>query len=1643
MTRRVQFARSVVTGNIPASLQTGTPAFNLKDGKIYVGNVGEQAQLISQRITDFSLTTLYRAGDFVIYQDDLYRAKVDISANSGWDVSKWTRLTTAGGIPSQLETDTGLISGGDLGIANSTQLQVSAGSGIIVDRNDPEQVNVTVVEWASFKANAVNQLTAEGLERATFRVYIDSSGVGIVTSGMADLSSRAQNILLGEGFWDVDVETLSDVFNIKNYAQLGPQMSTGLRMNGEFPYIRQGVIVTPNGLKLRSTAGRMIGFNVRMGTTIDGSYSVGVNAADPIVFDAVSRRKPASYKNLTDVPVSFYDNSGAIAMVPAGKAVIHMLKIRSDNTFFLELGQRLFDSSSQARQNLFYYERGNDNATGGHQNVLGSPSARVIAAIIVTPETTDLNGRVIPAQRSGEPFTPVSDDDLSLYYRLDGQDPLAGDMNAAGFKLLNADIDGDGGALLRPEDFATTGDGPSGATARTLATNVGDRKLFSGDTVIADRVMSHDPLKAYKEGDSVYKDNSLYTCIADIAPKAWNPADWQLIGSSALGNTGALIKLPDAPQRNEVDLTGNPGVSGLEITPDASQAAPVASFGKAIIDQYGVPGGTFGNQTFRVNQSTHGFTNVGTAIAFDEPNWIAADPTDPALTGKVLAVVREVVDANNFDAQLTGLVPNLSVTAFEGGSRTPGAVYYASSVTPGKLTENVPASPNRVDPVLVLLTATTGLLAIASGGAVETQGGGQTFFEVAQTNHGFTNVGTPVYFDGADWQPAQANDLGTTGIGLIQQIIDINTFVVNVAGYIENLSASAFEGAVAPTAGTFYYVSQTDPGELTATEPAQLEDRNKILLALSPTTGVVMNYEMEEPTVGRRGEQFIEGPVRVNEDITWGGAAGDQHRLTDNDGGGNANIRFGHFYDGTNGLINPEEPTQVGGSGVQIKAQVDSTSPGQLQIKLFDDGTINGDGSLSEVARLDFDHVDEDDLPSDYSIVSRIRGDARYLQLIGGTISGDLTVDGNGFYGGGGVTIEGGAPSIFLKDTADGDSLRIYGKTGDIAFAQTENDTTWVADIARIDRDGGLGSDISLVSRAAGDSRYRRRDEPNVDDLTIANNVPTIFLYDANRDPDIRQWRLTSNTGTFYIAPTNDAGVALTGQLIMDTDVSGNVDDIRVEYGDATTLPDANSIVSRGRGDARYLMLDGTNGLTAPIQFSNFEPVGLFADGQLAFDSSRGLIVYRDNLSSVTAEGVYTVLDTGQIRAGSGISISNLAVDLSGSELPTWSINRTWVDTVYMQRDADTDTTGTITASTTNGGIEIGHGGANAYIDNTGTGDIEFRFNGLRENWLQPDGELFLSGGLSVMHGSGASDYGLMITNTASVNGSYSMLRSRTSGELLISTAPAGVLEESARVDPRGSAPAVNSVIIRESGDVRYVRLNVPNTWVSQQTFTEETFVEDILNVERLVVGNNAVGTEEDITLDANANIGTDIDLNLMAGRTSNTANVRIYDYQNSGLTGVDNAVEVYRFDNATQNLPTAVSVVNRAKGDGRYVLKAGATGRAIFSDADPFGAVGAEVEIAAITFTADKDSAYVVLQSDVSWGSGNATVLIRFDMGLDSSLTWQHGGSSNMGYYTLGFADQWLFTGLTPGQEYTISAKASGSGTSARTIGQRSLIVT
>lgn len=122
--------------------------------------------------------------------------------------------------------------------------------------------------------------------------------------------------------------------------------------------------------------------------------------------------------------------------------------------------------------------------------------------------------------------------------------------------------------------------------------------------------------------------------------------------------------------------------------------------------------------------------------------------------------------------------------------------------------------------------------------------------------------------------------------------------------------------------------------------------------------------------------------------------------------------------------------------------------------------------------------------------------------------------------------------------------------------------------------------------------------------LTLSASFPAFAVVETKATVDNKNWRIGADAETFSIGTKNDSDAG--GSTAIAIDRTGTtVDDVRCLLG--TTLPDADSVVTRERGDARYAQLTGAvfSGSISGTGAMQFIPnSGTFATPGLTFGSS-------------------------------------------------------------------------------------------------------------------------------------------------------------------------------------------------------------------------------------------------------------------------------------------------------------------------------------------------------------------------------------------------------------------------------------------------------
>jgi hypothetical protein len=718
---RGQFPRSNVTGARPQSLRPGSFAVNWADRVIWVGDASGNAVRFSRRVEDYDSSKAYAPDDLVIIGADIWRAIAVIPSGSPFIPGQWQRLSDAGRAEVGQPYASEIYSGGLVTFTPPGTVAVTAGTGVVIDNTDPARARISKVTWSGFSA-PVARLGAPwsvlGLNAAGGLVHIPPSAftpqwrranitlayalwspAGVLL-GVRDASSRAGG----------DAEALRDEY----FATGAAYRTAGARIRA-----------VPGGLTLDHTEGSVYALGARWRAASTNPNTLAVAAKETLTLIPVTATG-AQGAPVEDVPTSTYDPDGAGAAqpLPADRFVIHYLVSTPDMvTFYLQYGQTAYASKAEALTAV-----PDDYA----QLVKFAPEAilMLLAAVVVERDSATLDEAVIlNAAAFGDPFSVASVAASSGdAYLLDGSRPLQGDMDADGFEILNTRIDGSGSELLLNRS-TQTGTVPPPAEPAALGeplVNLPDRKLYVRDAagiprLIAQGLAAYAVDIVYQPGDLVILGDAIHVRTAPTGPAGpFEPEDWLALTGASEGLSGAVVTAPDAPLRNRI-VPGGPAVEGLVIDGAPTQTADLLSIpgtaasdtGKLAVDALGFPNKRFGASIWRQPQPTHGFTFRGQVAAFTGAAWVLASAAAP--TGKAIALVDEIIDANTVVLRSAGRIVDLQAGAFAGGIITPGTLYYVSETVPGQLTGTPPVA-NRVDPVLRAITATSGVVAIDNAG---------------------------------------------------------------------------------------------------------------------------------------------------------------------------------------------------------------------------------------------------------------------------------------------------------------------------------------------------------------------------------------------------------------------------------------------------------------------------------------------------------------------------------------------------------------------------------------------------------------------------------------------------------------------------------------------------------------------------------------------------------------------------------------------------------------------------------------------------------------------------------------------------------------------------------------------------------------
>ncbi len=131
--------------------------------------------------------------------------------------------------------------------------------------------------------------------------------------------------------------------------------------------------------------------------------------------------------------------------------------------------------------------------------------------------------------------------------------------------------------------------------------------------------------------------------------------------------------------------------------------------------------------------------------------------------------------------------------------------------------------------------------------------------EITQASHGFNN--DFIYHNGTQWVKAQADDVDTCATHFAIST-DIDTFNLIPVGELSNVTITDEVGDPL-IVGDYYFLSQTTPGKITATQPST----GIVQSVLKSNSANNVTILVDDPYLFEGGSSFIESPLTTKGDI--------------------------------------------------------------------------------------------------------------------------------------------------------------------------------------------------------------------------------------------------------------------------------------------------------------------------------------------------------------------------------------------------------------------------------------------------------------------------------------------------------------------------------------------------------------------------------------------------------------------------------------------------------------------------------------------------------------------------------------------------------------------------------------------------------
>lgn len=424
---RAQFSRLTEAGQTPAAGQPGSFAINLVDRKLWTFEQSGAPVPISTDISQHDPSRAYAPGQPVVQDGGLWVAKHPLEPKA-FSASDWELITAENLLPPSEPSITGLLEGGALTLSGG-QIGVSAGSGVIVDGQDPDGISHTPVSWASTSVT----VPANG---AAARAVVVTAG-GAIVGRAIDITfprTRREDVVLGFVEYDQN-ETPVRVSRAPRVARrAGEDLGDMIEALGGAFIVSGAELSAGSGRTLTLAAGEVFSPAIRWSSSSNRPNQFVLPAADPIAFDVRRSDGALVLAAQTEIPLGVYSGGS----VPDSFSAVGFLLVAADNSKkWLQLGEQVFPDTGAAIAAL------SEEWMAVPQAFRVRPDVLTLGAVVME-NTSDYTaqGFVFPIvkgpQVAGEFSVPRG---ATGFLRTDGSSSMQGTLDLNGNSVQNAVID--------------------------------------------------------------------------------------------------------------------------------------------------------------------------------------------------------------------------------------------------------------------------------------------------------------------------------------------------------------------------------------------------------------------------------------------------------------------------------------------------------------------------------------------------------------------------------------------------------------------------------------------------------------------------------------------------------------------------------------------------------------------------------------------------------------------------------------------------------------------------------------------------------------------------------------------------------------------------------------------------------------------------------------------------------------------------------------------------------------------------------------------------------------------------------------------------------------------------------------------------